>query len=487
MTEFSYSFCMAMMHSLWQSALLMLLYLAADAIFLRRNTPLVKRNFLFVILFSQVLLFTLTFFVFYSGSPVYQAEKGIGRVVTSLFYNDTMQLAAPWLFLLYSLVIGYKLTRAVYSWAGFKKQYQLGLQKPGVDLRLFTSLKAHQFGITRKVKLWFSSTINTPVTFGFFKPVILLPVALVNNISTRQAETLIIHELIHIRTNDYLLNWFLLFTETVFFFNPFIHRFCSQVRMEREKNCDMGVMAFEYSPVLYAETLLQAERMKQLVPGFQLAAVNRKKQLLNRIRFFSGEINFSHAPGRFNIFVPALGLLVLLLFSSGLLYKPGNPAPADSVANTSLPYLPFSSLEIPESTTYASEPVIKEIKESIRRKAESVKQEMASENKRRELQAAADQLAQESKVLAERQVELINAMPVAVTEADGAKQIIIQEESSGSTKSASVKTYVLRFDHGQWILEPVWTLSTRQVPEDSLLKKMDSSNGRARRILPAQQ
>ncbi|MBK6635063.1 MAG: M48 family metalloprotease [Chitinophagaceae bacterium] len=58
--------------------------------------------------------------------------------------------------------------------------------------------------------------------FWFFKPVILLPVALVNNISTQQAETLILHELAHIRTNDYLLNWFLLTAETLFFLILFV-------------------------------------------------------------------------------------------------------------------------------------------------------------------------------------------------------------------------------------------------------------------------
>jgi len=54
-------------------------------------------------------------------------------------------------------------------------------------------------------------------------------------------------------------------------------------------HCDMNVISFEYSPALYAETLLLAERMKRLTPVFQLAAVNRKKHLLQRIRFFTSD------------------------------------------------------------------------------------------------------------------------------------------------------------------------------------------------------
>lgn len=486
MAQFAYSFCLAMLHSLWQSALLMLLYLAAGHFFLQKKSPLAKRNFLFILLLSQVLLFAFSLFVFYSTSPLYSAGEGIGPAITGFLYNQRIEKAAPWIFLFYTLIISYRLIRSVYAWLAFKKKYKHGLQRPAVDLKLFTEMKAHQFGITRKITLWFSNTIHTPVTFGFFKPVILIPVALVNNISTRQAETLIIHELTHIRTNDYLLNWFLLFAETIFFFNPFIRSFCNRVRMEREKNCDLGVMAFEYSPALYAETLLQAERMKQLVPRFQLAAVNRKKQLLNRIRYFSGEMNLN-PPTRFNMIIPVAGLMMMLmLFSSALLYKPGTLVPAP-VAATTLPYMPFSSMETPESITYTTEPVTTAANAPVDRLAEVARQaDDAAGKKLQELQPLVEELKKEAEALAAKQAELTFAMPVTTTEADGSKQVIIQEESSGS-RSATVKTYSLRFENGQWVLEPVWSLSAKDIPEDSLLKKMDSSNGKRKRAVPAQQ
>ncbi len=485
MAQFSYSFCMAMLHSLWQAGLLMLLYLVANKLLLRNNSPLLKRNFLFVILLSQVLLFTLTFFVFFSNIPLYGSGEGIDRTIAGLINNETMQVFAPWIMLFYSIIIGYKLVQSVYAWISFKQQYKLGLQRPDVELKLFTELKTYQFGIKRKVKLWLSTNIHTPVTFGFFKPVVLLPVALVNNISTRQAETLIIHELTHIRTHDYLLNWFLLFTETIFFFNPFVRHFCNKVKMEREKNCDLGVMAFEYSPVLYAETLLQAERMKQLVPGFQLAAVNRKKQLLNRIRFFSGEVNFNQ-PMRSNVLVPVLGLLLMMLFSSAVLFRSGNVViPSLEASASTMPYLPFNSVELP-AASYVNNPLVsaKDIKAVA---SEAEKQMPAIEKKISELQPLVAKIEKEAEALAAKQAEQNFIMPVAITENDEAKQIIIQEESAGAGKSASVKTYSLRFENGQWILEPVWTISAKQIPEDSVFKKLDSSNGRLKRIVPPQQ
>jgi len=484
MAQFSYSFCMAMLHSLWQAALLMLLYLVADKVFLRNNSPLLKRNFLFTILISQALLFTGTFFIFFSNNSAYSTGEGIGNALTNILKNDTMKALAPWIFICYMAVISFRLVRSVYAWFSFKQQFKQGLQRPAVDLKLFTELKAYQFGIKRKVKLWLSTTIHTPVTFGFFKPVILIPVALVNNISTRQAETLIIHELTHIRTNDYLLNWFLLFAETIFFYNPFVRHFCNKIRMEREKNCDMGVMAFEYSPALYAETLLQAERMKQLIPDFQLAAVNRKKQLLNRIRFFSGDINFDQ-PMRFNIITPAIGLLLLMFFSSAVLFQSGNVVLTAQAPGT-IPYLPLNSIEMPV-TEYVNDPLPKADALQVQVQNEAKNQPPAIGKKVKELQPLINNIEKETEaIVAKQQAEKYYAFPVTVTENDAARQIIIQEENSGS-KSASVKTYSLRFENGQWILEPVWSISAKEIPEDSILKKMDSSEGRLKRRFPSQQ
>jgi len=289
MIHFSYSFCMAMLHSFWQAGLIILLYVALNKIIHKNNAPLAKRNFLYVALFTQLSLFTLTFFIYFFDTRSSGNLSALAEGFANYVGIEKIQLITPWIFNLYIFIIAYKLIKAIYTWYHFKQQFKTGLLKPDVELKLFTALKAHQFGIKRKVKLWLSTNIQTPVTFGFFKPVILLPVALVNNISVRQAETLILHELTHIRTNDYLLNWFLLFTDTVFFYNPFITSLCNRIRMEREKNCDLSVIAFQYPTVLYAETLLQAERMKQPAPAFQLAAVNRKKQLLHRIHFFFGK------------------------------------------------------------------------------------------------------------------------------------------------------------------------------------------------------
>lgn len=483
MAQFSYSFCMAMLHSLWQAALLMLLYLVADKVLLRNNSPLAKRNFLFGILLSQLLLFVISFFIYYTGNSSYGTFSEITNRITALAGTGNMKLLTPWIFSLYLLVTVYKLVRSIYSWFSFKQRYHSGLQRPTVDLKLFTEMRAQQFGIKKKVKLWFSTTINTPVTFGFFKPVILLPVSLVSNISIQQAETLILHELTHIRTNDYLFNWLLIFVNTLFFYNPIITGLCNRIRMEREKNCDMNVMAFEYSPILYAETLLQAERIRQGVPVFQLAAVNRKEHLLERIRFFSREVDFNR-PMRFNIITPITGLLLLIFFSSAVLFQSGN-TPEDNPSFNTVTDLPFNSMELAGSQ-YINNPVIAagDLQALMN---ETEKQKPAIEKRIKENESLTRSIQKETEALVTKQAAQDLIIPVSVTDNDGSKHIIITEESSGADKTASMRTYSLRFENGQWILEPEWNISAKEIPEDSLIKKMDSSGGKMKRILPAQQ
>jgi len=478
MIQFSYSFCMALLHSFWQAALLMLLYIAIDKVIHRNNAPLAKRNFLYLSIAAQLILFVLTFSVYFFGASGMENIAGIVQNMTAYIGADSLQLLTPWIFSGYMFVIVYKLIKAIYTWFHFKHQYKNGLQRPGVELKLFTELKAHQFGIKRKVKLWLSSSIHTPITFGFFKPVILLPVSLLNNITVQQAETLILHELTHIRTHDYLLNWFLIVAETVFFFNPFVTGLCKKIKLEREKNCDMRVIAFEYTPALYAETLLQAERMKQLVPNFQLAAVNRKKHLLQRIQFFTND-KVIDQPLRFNIVAPLIGLVLFFLFSSAILFQAGNTRfPLNSSA--AIPYLPVNNYMADEVDFGRSEMPVAE------NKTQTIENtQLIAEAPIRKTQPVNNPVEpKEEDILIQPVAEADFAMPVALQENDAARQIIITEQGSGS---ASVKTYYLVFENGKWILQPEWVITAKEIIIDSLSIKIDSLNKRIKRTYPAQQ
>ena len=61
-------------------------------------------------------------------------------------------------------------------------------------------------GIREQVQYFLSERIDIPATIGFLKPVIFLPVVTVNQLSMQQVESIILHELAHIRRMDYVWN-----------------------------------------------------------------------------------------------------------------------------------------------------------------------------------------------------------------------------------------------------------------------------------------
>lgn len=474
MSSFAYSFCLALLHSLWQAGLLWLIYIVSVHTLLRRNHPLDKRNFLFLALLMQFSLFILTFLIYYASPDA--SGEGFVDLSAGLLPTGVLQALAPWLFAFYLLVVVTKLTRSLYSWIGFRNQYLPGLQKPGIDLKLFTQAKAFQFGIRRKVNLWLSTTIQTPVTFGFLRPVIVLPVALVNHISLEQAETLILHELTHIRTNDYLLNWFLVIMENVFFFNPFIRSLGKHIRLEREKNCDLNVLAFSYSPALYAETLLHAERLRQRVPGFSLAAVQHKKQLLHRIRFFiSG--NRSQKSSRGLFLVPlVIGLFLLMLVYASMSNFSASHAVQANQDMATLVVMPAG----PEEFSWENqsiEPVLagkeNRFMKEIRRSLETQQSNMEKQVK--ELQP----VIREVEKRVEKMVESYNGMmlyPVGYIEPQSdTREVIIKEEATGN-KAAAVKVYSMILKDGRWIIVPQWMATARKTGDDSSGDQKKDSN-----------
>lgn len=86
-----------------------------------------------------------------------------------------------------------------------------------------------------------------------------MPVASVNNLSTEELEAILIHELAHIRRNDYLLNIIQTIVETILFFNPFAWLISAQIRKEREYCCDDEVLTYTHYPIPYAKALANLE------------------------------------------------------------------------------------------------------------------------------------------------------------------------------------------------------------------------------------
>jgi len=131
--------------------------------------------------------------------------------------------------------------------------------------------------ITQSVRLLRSNLLETPVVVGWFKPVILVPASVFLQISARELETIIAHELIHIRRFDAFVNFAQNAAETVFFYHPCMWWISRVIRVEREFAADAGVLEiFENSRIVYASALANLEEIRssanQTLPRYATAA-----------------------------------------------------------------------------------------------------------------------------------------------------------------------------------------------------------------------
>ncbi|HMF76139.1 MAG TPA: M56 family metallopeptidase [Bryobacteraceae bacterium] len=101
--------------------------------------------------------------------------------------------------------------------------------------------------------------VNTPVTFGFRKPVILLPQA-ADNWTALYRHTVLLHELAHIRRRDWLWNCLAQIALTVFWFHPLVWALYGALRREEELACDDESLGHGIQPAAYAAVLLEMAR-----------------------------------------------------------------------------------------------------------------------------------------------------------------------------------------------------------------------------------
>ncbi|MFC3197623.1 M56 family metallopeptidase [Parapedobacter deserti] len=142
-----------------------------------------------------------------------------------------------------------------------------------------------KLGIQKAVSIYLSRHIAVPLTIGFVRPFVLFPFAYVNRLNADQVEAILLHELVHIKRQDFLCNLFKVAIETILFFNPFIWALSRVIAREREHACDDSVLQQLGTPMHYARALVTLEELRMArAPALSMAATGAKNQLLQRIK-----------------------------------------------------------------------------------------------------------------------------------------------------------------------------------------------------------
>lgn len=321
----------ALLNSFWQLGIIWILFQVLSG---TCSTSRQRSLLAITLLFSGFAWFIATIFFVY-------ISLASGNGASSLFLNTAtagfLQPQLPTLSVAYLLLLIIPVLRFLKNYRYVNVIRKYGLNKIGPGWRLFTDKTAIQMGIRRKVNIWISDLVNSPVTIGFFKPVILVPAAAILHLSPAQLESVLLHELAHIKRHDYLLNVLVKMIEALLYFNPFVKAMVKVIDKEREQSCDEWVLQFQYNAHEYASALLILEQKVTSRPAFLLAASGKEGELLRRIKLILGapvkkQVDFRNLSGRLFLLLAGIAVNISLFIpGAGTGMKAGTtPAPGSA-------------------------------------------------------------------------------------------------------------------------------------------------------------
>ena len=141
---------------------------------------------------------------------------------------------------------------------------------------------SNKLGLKQEVKMVQSGIAKVPLVIGHFKPLILIPLGLLNGLSTIEVEAILAHELAHIKRRDYLVNLLQSFIEIIFFFNPAVLWVSKLIKTEREHCCDDLAIACISDRKNYVKALIFCQEFMQGAPAFAMGITGKKGSLMQR-------------------------------------------------------------------------------------------------------------------------------------------------------------------------------------------------------------
>jgi GWxTD domain-containing protein len=229
-------------------------------------------------------------------------DAPIGITGTRWEFSDVLPWLAPvWMagVLLFQL-------RCLASWMAAGRLRRRGVcGAPEVWIERLALLRA-RLRMTKHITLLESCFLEVPVVIGHLRPVILVPVGLLAGLPVAQIESILLHELAHIRRADYLVNLMQTLVEGLLFYHPAVWWISSVMRAERENCCDDVAVEASGDAHEYATALAALAESRWVMSEAALAA--NGGNLIKRIRRVLAQREGPRAP-----MAPALSAGVLVV------------------------------------------------------------------------------------------------------------------------------------------------------------------------------
>ena len=305
------------LHSLWQATLL------AGILWLISRQPKLPARSRYALAYGLLLLqcvLSIATFIHYR-TPNPRIEATVRQAVvdfvaprpTSALTVDTVYSPEFWMaalvtcWLLGMAVGGIKLSVSLWEVKRLRRAAAVDLP---TQIQRQVRYLAGRIGYGGPLHLRASDAVSAPMLVGHLKPMLLLPVALVNQLTTEESETVILHELAHLRRYDHWFNLLQCLIEVVFYYHPAVHWIGARIREEREHCCDDLVLRYGPGRLPYARALLHFSNAAAASPAS--LSLTDGGGLLVRVRRFINQQEITYNMKSRILLLPVLAAVVLV-------------------------------------------------------------------------------------------------------------------------------------------------------------------------------
>lgn len=218
------------------------------------------------------------------ASPRLQVPGPRRTLSTTSTFQTRFRPVLPTLVAAWLLGVSIFLTRLVIGWIHLHAMTKRVSSPPGEWMTRMAIL-TKRLSLRRSVRLLIAR-VDVPCTIGWIKPLILIPASVLSGLSVEQLEAILVHELAHIRRNDYLVNLLQTAIEALLFYHPAMWWVSNQIRIAREECCDDIAVKVCGDRAGYVRALSTIEEWRAMPTG--LAPAVDGGLLLARIRRLLG-------------------------------------------------------------------------------------------------------------------------------------------------------------------------------------------------------
>jgi bla regulator protein BlaR1 len=250
--------CWTLLHSLWQG-LLFTIVAGFVMMITKKSSSAIRYNILSILFFLFLIVSAFTFILEWNNSisanrnqaivnsPPISWQTTIQSIL--LIHPDRKQpfleivtnflsLHASLIVTIWFIILSAKIVKLISALVYTQHIRNHKTHKPSFYWRNKIALLCDQLKIGKPIVLLESEIIKMPSVFGHLKPVIFIPLGLLTHLQPEEVESILLHELAHIRRSDYLINLLQNLAEIIYFFNPALLWMSSLIRDERENCCD---------------------------------------------------------------------------------------------------------------------------------------------------------------------------------------------------------------------------------------------------------